>query len=184
MSYPSQIHTLVVEDDKAVRDSYSQVFDELVMKGYPVAAPAFALSYDEARAKLESKEIYHLVILDLGLPLKSRQQAEAGVEPGELLVKHVAEREHYPVPALLVVSGRLGGAKIPDLQQALDEGFWYGRIVSKGQGESDEIKKPSRHCPSTVGWGFTCRTLVRIGIRPYRRAKRICCADAFCLRIT
>jgi hypothetical protein len=70
--------------------------------------------------------------VDLGLPFQIRRRADSGVEPGELLVKCFAKREDYPVPALLVISGRLGVAHLPDLQQAVQKEFWYGCVVNKG----------------------------------------------------
>ena len=152
MSYPSKIHTLVIEDEKGVRDNYSAIFKELFENGDPVMQPTFAPSYGDARARLEGRDIYHLVILDLGLPVEIGLDAE--LDYGELLLKHIAQRENYPVPALLVISGRLNDTKVHDIQEAVEKGFWYGKIVSKGHGEFDEIKKAIEILPQYCGVGI------------------------------
>jgi len=143
MSYPGKMHTLVVEDEAGMRENYKITFDTLGKK-YPLAVPTFAVSYDDACAQLASPAIYHLVIIDLGLPFKTRQEAQSGVEPGLELVKRAASREHHPVPAILVISGRLGLTKLPDLTTQIVQGFWYGQAVNKGTDEHDEIEKAVR----------------------------------------
>lgn len=140
MSYPSKIHALIVEDESSVRETYSMDFTTLAKK-YPLSPPIFALSYEDALSQLNSHAVFHLVIVDLGLPFKTRQEANAGIEPGINIVRDAAKRENYPIPALLVISGRLGLSKQSELGDKIKEDFAYGRLVVKGPEQGSEIEK-------------------------------------------
>src|ERR1041385_377291 len=111
MSYPRQIQTLIVEDDKTPTENYRKLFDEL-SKHMDLASPVFARSHEDGIKCLSSNSIFHVAIIDLGLPYVTREIAQPGVEPGIDMVQRAAVREHYPIPALLVISGRLNKARI------------------------------------------------------------------------
>jgi hypothetical protein len=141
MSYPHQIYTLIIEDELSVRDDYTDFFKSL--KDPDVVAPTFVVSFEDACIKLNESFIYHLVIIDLGLPYKTRDTASPGIDPGLALIKLAACREHHPIPAVLVISGRLGlnTTNLPGLQDQLSREFWYGLSVTKGSDQWNEINK-------------------------------------------
>lgn len=137
MSYPHKIHPLVVEDEIDATGNYRAIFAELC-KRFELAPPRFAHSFEDAEAALRTNTIFHLIVLDLGLPLHRLEPAQAGVEPGIRILEIAAEREAYPVPAVVVISGRLNRAKIPGLVEKLHS-FHYGQLVSKGVDDDKEI---------------------------------------------
>jgi CheY-like chemotaxis protein len=139
MSYPRKIHALVIEDEKDKRDDYREVFAELAKSGGLCGHPTFATCHEEACERIATEAIYHLVVLDLGLPYQRRHPAAEGAEPGQELLQRLATRERYPVPALLVVSGRLGLTRQTDLGDAVRRDFFYGRTVQKGPDDAAAI---------------------------------------------
>jgi CheY-like chemotaxis protein len=163
MSYPWQIQTLIVEDEQEPTENYRSIFKELK----DAAPPFFAPSFDEAVKQLASSSIFHLVIIDLGLPQATHEVTQQGVEPGIDLVLRAAHREDYPIPTLLVISGRLGQARLNELHETLTQEFWYGRMVNKGIDESDAIdaalQKVHEYCGVGIhvrdGGGKLCPTL-------------------------
>lgn len=139
MSYPRKIHALVIEDEKDKRDDYRETFARLAETGTVCGHPTFATCHEEACERIAEEAIYHLVVLDLGLPYKRRHAAADGAEPGQELLKRLSTRERYPVPALLVVSGRLGLTQQTDLGDAVRRDFYYGRTVQKGPDDAAAI---------------------------------------------
>jgi CheY-like chemotaxis protein len=153
MSYPRKLHVLIVEDDQDPIDSYLSLLKAFAAE-YPSVAPTVVRSYADARAELESDRFYHVVILDLNLPLANGELAPDGLAPGEQLLDMIARRDAYPVPVCLVISGKLGVASLSDLQTRLGRDFWYGQLVNKGRPEMpDEVKTAFRkaHEYSDVG---------------------------------
>ncbi len=140
MSYPRKLQILVVEDEQPPIDGYQVVFGAL-REQFPHTEPIYVRSYADARTQIESARHFHVVILDLNLPLANRDHPEDGLAPGESLLEMLAKRDSYPVPAVLVVSGRLNGANLPLLRQRLANDFWHGEFVNKGSTEADEIRK-------------------------------------------
>jgi CheY-like chemotaxis protein len=131
VGYPRQVQTLIVEDNAQKRRDYESIFQKLKTRGgLDIAIPEFATCHDDGRRCLESNRIYHLVILDLGLPQQLRGEEQPGVEPGLDLVECAASREAYPVPVLLVISARLALAKT-GFNERLQTNFWAGWTVSK-----------------------------------------------------
>jgi CheY-like chemotaxis protein len=139
MSYPCHIQTLIVEDEQDPVENYRHFFQELAK--LDVAPPVIAWSHDDAVRHLSSNSIFHLVIIDLGLPYATHDTAKAGVDPGIDLVQRAAARECYPVPALLVISGRLGQAQLPSLGDLLATEFWHGTMVNKGPDQDEAIER-------------------------------------------
>jgi CheY-like chemotaxis protein len=154
MSYPAKIHALIIEDEKELRDEYRETFADLAKKHPVCAQPTIATCHEEACEKIAEEAIYHLVILDLGLPYKRRLPAEDGAEPGQDLIRRLATRERYPVPSLLVLSGRLALTQQSDLLDALRKDFFYGRAVQKGTDNAREIslavEAVERYCRAGV----------------------------------
>jgi CheY-like chemotaxis protein len=138
MSYPLTIHALVVEDDERAKEAYKGIFESITAEviGLPFSAalPSFAFSYEEAVACLDSSRIFHVVVLDLRLPEKPRMPPTEGVEIGIKLLHRCIERDRYPIPSLLVISGHIGSTEQARLQDAVRQGFHYGRTLVKGSG--------------------------------------------------
>lgn len=136
MSYPLTIHALVIEDDEGAKEAYKGIFEGIAADatGLPFSAgqPSFAFSYQEAVACLESSKIFHVVVLDLRLPEKPKLPTVEGVELGIKLLNQCIGRDNYPIPSLLVISGHIGSTEQARVQDAVRQGFHYGRILVKG----------------------------------------------------
>ncbi len=144
MSYPRRIHTLIIDDASIARKNYQNLFNHL-SANYDVAPPCLVPSYNDAQECLASREPFHLVIVDLQLPLTAGEDPEPGTQAGLALIKQAAERENFPVPALLVVSGQLAETRYI-LQDQLRENFWYGRAVNKSVDEDEAIEEAIKQC--------------------------------------
>jgi len=135
MSYPLTIHALVIEDEEGPKEAYKGIFESISAEitGLPFTPvlPSFAFSYEEAVACLESSKIFHVVVLDLRLPEKPRMPTAEGVELGIKLLNLCIERDRYPIPSLLVISGHIGSTEQARLQDAVRQGFHYGRTLVK-----------------------------------------------------
>ena len=110
MSYPRKLHVLIVEDEEGPIESYREMLRSY-RREFPSVEPAVARSFADAKALLDEPHIFHLVILDLNLPLANKQTAPDGLAPGQQILDLVAKRVGYPVPVLLVVSGKLNAAR-------------------------------------------------------------------------
>ena len=140
MSYPRKLHILVVEDDADAINACKNSF-EIFAKNFSLIEPVYVRSHDEAKGFIDGTDLFHVVILDLNLPLAKRGQTAEGLVPGEQLLEDLAKRDSYPIPVVLIVSGKLNLAQpIGGLQDRLTNDFWYGRLVNKGPGQAAEIE--------------------------------------------
>ena len=130
MSYPRKLHVLIIEDDPGPIDGYTDMLSN-ARDAFPSIEPTIVRSYADAQSMLQSPRIFHCLILDLNLPLANRQQPAEGLAPGEQLLELAAQRDDYPVPVLLVISGKLETASFTDLQAKLSQSFWYGVLIGK-----------------------------------------------------
>jgi CheY-like chemotaxis protein len=148
MSYPRVIQPLIIEDESDAKDYYETILDGLVKEG-AVAPPRFAFSHEEGRRLLEENTIYHLVILDLQLPNKASRPAST-IEFGLRLRDQCINRNEYPIPVLLVISGYLDQANQRDLDVKVRDGVSYGRVLVKGDNLHDDIlaaiREAQRYC--------------------------------------
>ena len=156
MSYPRHIRTLIIEDEQAPINNYEALFKELSTK-FDLAPPTFARSHDDAVAHLSHNLIFHLVIVDLGLPQTARETTQTGVEPGFDIVARCANREEFPIPSVLVISGRLGQANLGSLRESLQRDFWHGEMVNKGIDEADAIETALQKVSDYCGVGIHVR---------------------------
>jgi CheY-like chemotaxis protein len=139
MSYPRQIQTLIIEDDPEPVENYRSFFAQLAEK-VEMADPIFARSHQEGLNYITAERIFHLIIIDLGLPQVTRGHAQPGVDPGIDLVQRALQRDHFPVPCLLVVTGRSNQVReMSGLADILRE-FWFGALANKPFFE-EEVKK-------------------------------------------
>jgi CheY-like chemotaxis protein len=143
MSYPRKLHILIIEDELDPIETYREVL-RAQNASFPSVEPVIAHSYDDARAHIEGSQPFHIVILDLNLPLATRQAPAEGVAPGQQLLELLAQRENYPVPVVLVASGRLQMTRLSQLQERLKTDFWYGEMVNKGPDVAAELCRASQ----------------------------------------
>ena len=133
MSFPRKLQILIIEDDHDAIQGYKLLLDAHEST-FPHSPPVVARSLAEAKSRIAEPHPYHLVILDLNLPLETREVSPEGIEPGQQLVDLLACRGAYPVPVLLVVTGRLGQVDAGPFGDRLRQDFWHGEFVNKGIG--------------------------------------------------
>src|SRR5205823_604361 len=107
---------------------------------FPSVEPMVARSFEDAVELLRGAHPFHVVVLDLNLPIATREQPPDGIEPGRQLLEILAQRDAYPVPVVLVVSGRLNLARLSELQDRLEKDFWHGELVNKGPGLVEDFR--------------------------------------------
>jgi CheY-like chemotaxis protein len=136
MSYPAMLQALVIEDEEGPKVAYEEIFKKLASEssGLPFrpAPPRFAFSYEQALQFVEGSKIFHLVILDLRLPQRQGMPELEDEELGLDLLIRCANRDRFPIPAALVISGHIGSTDQIHMQQTLHQGFCYGRPLVKG----------------------------------------------------
>lgn len=130
MSYPRRVQILVVEDDQSVKQYYETLFERWKNSG-EVSSVEYAFSYREADEALARNRIFHLVILDLRLPEEPGLPAADDAEYGLALLRKCEDRDSYPVPALLIISGHPDLINQTKLQEEIGKSFWYGRVIIK-----------------------------------------------------
>lgn len=133
MSYPSEIRTLIIEDESEMIEYYRRTFAEYLHPKYPLlATPVFAESYVDAEVLLRRDGIYHLVILDLRLPERTGDSLGDASARGLGLIPAIGGREEYPVPILVIVTA--DPRRIidrPEIGEQLDTMFWKHWVRSK-----------------------------------------------------
>jgi CheY-like chemotaxis protein len=133
MSNLRVLQVLVIEDEPTVRDNYEATFSVLRRQfNGQIGDLRFASSFEEAADALGSSGVFHLVILDLCLPLRPNQPAQQGVALGLTLLELCLERDEYPIPGLLVISGHVSKTEQSALKSRLEKGFSYGALLVKG----------------------------------------------------
>jgi CheY-like chemotaxis protein len=138
MSYPRTIQCLFIEDELGVKDTYDTLLEDL-RKDYEIAPACYAFSYEEALVELKTPKLFHLVVLDLLLPERRGTPAPENTGFGLELLSRFADREHAPVPVLLVVSGNV---RITDqsLLQSSRAKFYKGEVYTKPSDLSELAK--------------------------------------------
>jgi len=158
MSYPISLQALVIEDQEGPKDAYEGIFETLAGEfehlPFAPAHPCFAFSHEQALEHLESSKIFHIIILDLHLPDKPRMPQAEGIQLGLDLLSRCAERDRFPIPCLLVISGHVGSTEQARMQDMLHDSFHYGRLLAKGDYSllETEIRKA---CEEAIRYGST-----------------------------
>ena len=156
MSYPRTLHVLIIEDDTDTVEAYRETFTSLATK-FPLVT-SYATSHEAAKSHLDRSEIFHAVILDLNLPVTTAGMPSDGLDPGEQLLEDLAKRDAYPVPVVLIVSGKLNlASSIGGLNDRLKNDFWYGRLVNKGFELAPEIEEGLNRALKYVDVGIHIR---------------------------
>jgi CheY-like chemotaxis protein len=137
MSYPLTIQPLVIEDEDKLKDVYQTIFEAISREPgnllpFRIAVPCYAFSYEQAVKLLDSSKIFHVVILDLRLPEKQGLPEVQDQDLGLDLLERCLNRDRYPVPALLVISGHVGSTDQVRIQDRLRDNFFYGKLLAKG----------------------------------------------------
>lgn len=137
MSYPLTLHPLVIEDEDNVKDAYQAIFESVSREignslPFRIAPPCYAFSYEQAVGLLASSKIFHVVILDLRLPEKQGLPEVQDQDLGLDLLERCINRDCFPIPALLVISGHVGSTDQARIQDRLRDNFFYGRLLAKG----------------------------------------------------
>jgi CheY-like chemotaxis protein len=158
MSYPRKLHVLIIEDDSSVIDGYRETF-RLLQKTYSLVSPVFARSFADAKSRIDSSSIYHLVILDLNLPMATREEPVDGFAPGLDLLEALAKRDEVPVPVVLVVSGKLNQPhSTRGIKDRLANDFFYGALLTKGSvDEYEDLSTGLQRALSYVDVGIHIR---------------------------
>lgn len=143
MSYPRTIQPLVIEDETNSKEYFETVFGTLKTT-HALSTPHWAFCLDDAKRCLTEDRIYHLVTIDLRLPEKPGQPPSESVEFGLSLINDCANRNSYPIPAVLVISGHLGQTSQQHLNDQVRNSFAYGRVLVKSDQLKDEIEQALR----------------------------------------
>jgi CheY-like chemotaxis protein len=137
MSYPRALQLLVIEDEHGMVEAYRTHVHGLD-QDFPGITARYAATYDDAVSILAGPQIFHVVVLDLGLPESRGGDAEEGQVRGLALVRTLAQRDEFPVPALVIVTGRLNHvANLEGLGTQLREQFHYGATLNKAADNLD-----------------------------------------------
>ncbi|MCU1256389.1 MAG: hypothetical protein JWM83_2688 [Candidatus Angelobacter sp.] len=148
MSYSTAIQPLVIEDQEDPKEAYERIFASIALEytqlAFPAAPPLFAFSHEEGMQHLASSRMFHIVILDLRLPRTKRLPPPDGVDLGLDLLNRARERNRFPIPSLLIISGHIGKTEQERIQQTLRDDFYYGRMFAKGP-DLDLLEKEIRH---------------------------------------
>lgn len=156
MSYPRSMQVLVVEDEQQAKQYYETLFGRLKETG-EVASVEYAFSYNEGVKALDQKKMFHLVILDLRLPEEPGLPPADGADYGLALLRKCENRDDYPVPALLIISGHLDKTNQTQLQDEVAKSFWYGRAVTKGPDLAEDIRSAVRSAQAYCDVGVHIR---------------------------
>jgi CheY-like chemotaxis protein len=137
MSYPLMLQPLVIENDDGVKDAYEGIFETIsgeLSNSVPfgIMHPCYAFSYDDAVKHLDGSKIFQVVILDLRLPETQGLPEDDDQDLGLTLLEKCIDRDRYPIPALLVISGHVGLTDQVRIQDTLRENFFYGKLLQKG----------------------------------------------------
>ena len=156
MSYQRVIQPLIIEDEHTAKEYYETVFDHLGTT-YQILPPRFAFCHADAMEVLSQERPYHLVVLDLRLPENPGQPPASSLDLGLDVLSKALDREPFPVPALLVISGNLQHANQQDLMKQVQDGFSYGRVLVKSEKLEREIEEAIKHCQSYCDVGLHMR---------------------------
>jgi CheY-like chemotaxis protein len=146
MGYPFELQVLVIEDEQGSKTFYDAVFEKLAGQGYDLAPLRYAFCHEDGVRALGANTIYHLVILDLRLPRCPDEPPAEGLDFGLDLLNRCAERNEYPIPALLVISGHLDKADQGDLHARVTSGFAHGQVLFKGGNLEADIRTALDRC--------------------------------------
>ena len=97
MSYPRKLHILAVEDDSDGIEAYKASF-QMLAKHFQFVEPIFARSFEDAKKHIQGPEIFHVVLLDLNLPLVTRGQPVEGLAPESNCLRSLPNEIPAPFP--------------------------------------------------------------------------------------
>jgi len=164
MSYPLMMQPLVIEDNDDVKDAYEGIFETISAEfsasmAFRIMHPCYAFSYDAAVNHLDGSKIFQVVILDLRLPETQGLPEVQDQDLGLALLEKCIDRDRYPIPALLVISGHVGSTDQVRIQDMLRDNFFYGKLLQKGDYGflENEIRRACREALRYAGVGLHLR---------------------------
>lgn len=132
MSYARKLNILIVEDNVEAKGKYEEMLQERLARG-EIAEPYYAFCYADAVEALNRDVPYHLAIVDLRIPEHAQEPAPEHADFGKAVLQLCEDRERWPIPAVLVVSGHLEPDIQADLEQRFATNFAYGKARVKGE---------------------------------------------------
>ncbi len=129
MSYPRTVQCLFIEDDVGVKETYDKLLEGLG-RDYDIAPACYAFSFQEALTELGSTKLFHVVVLDLLLPERHGIPTPDTTDFGVDLLLKFSDREHAPIPVLLIISGNVGRTNQTLLQSSRAK-FYKGEQFTK-----------------------------------------------------
>ncbi len=164
MSYPLMLQPLVIEDNDDVKDAYEGIFKTISAEfrasvPFGIMHPCYAFSYDAAVKHLDSSKIFQVTILDLRLPEAQGLPEVQDQDLGLALLEKCIDRDRFPIPALLVISGHVGSTDQVRIQDMLRDNFFYGKLLQKGDYGflENEIRRACREALRYAGVGLLLR---------------------------
>ena len=165
MSYPLMLQPLVIEDEDGVKDAYEAIFETISAEisapvPFGIMRPCHAFDHDAAVKLLNESKIFQVVILDLQLP--ETEGLTAVPDLGLALLEKCVDRDRFPIPALLVISGHVGSTDQVRIQDMLRDNFFYGKLLQKGDYGflENEIRRACREALRYAGVGIHLRDAV------------------------
>jgi CheY-like chemotaxis protein len=162
MSYPLMLQPLVIEDEDGVKDAYESIFETISAEisdsvPFRIMRPCYAFNYDAAVKLLNESKIFQVAILDLQLP--ETEGLTAVPDLGLALLEKCIDRDRFPIPALLVISGHVGSTDQVSVQDMLRDNFFYGKLLQKGDYGflENEIRRACREALRYAGVGIHLR---------------------------
>lgn len=155
MSYSRSLRVLIVEDDPSVIRGYQLGFKLLkAQEDFDLVAPFVAGGYDEAVEALGRQSPIHLVVLDLKLPKQVGGDPDAFSGSGLDLIQTIAEREAFPVPALLILTGEPKYIQsYSGLSDVLRDSFFYAAVAQKSADPTNDFRAALEAAQAYVDFG-------------------------------
>ncbi len=147
MSLPRSTRILVIEDEPDMIFTYETIFKRITKEGDSLSQAVYAGGLSQAISAIDRHTPFHVVILDLKLPTTAGSSdageifsyGEHRIQSGLDLIDHLARREHYPIPVLLILTGN-ERYLIGSLAQTTSLQEMFYRVDIQEKGDPKEIE--------------------------------------------
>ena len=115
-------------------ETYQEVLNQVrLCPEFDICQAVVAGGISEAREQLAKEIPFHLVVLDVKLPSTVGGSSEATTESGLDLLPQLSNRDSYPIPGLLILTGNQRYLiRSLFLNEQLSKTFYYSLIREKG----------------------------------------------------